>query len=849
MIAPRPADDAERVAALTRLGILDTDPEERFDRITRLAASAFGMPMALVSLVDQERQWFKSSVGVAVRETPRDVSFCTHAVSEPSGRLVVSEAASDPRFRDSPLVTGPPGIQSYAGCVVRSPDGQPVGTLCVMDERPRWFDDRELEILADLARLVEAELWRAGEAELLGRLDEAERTKSLLLDALDEGMLLFDRDGRVIQANRRAGEILGVPIAALTAASLLDAPWAAVRADGSDWPIEQHPVLTVLRTGVALNDQTVGIDRPDGRRWLHLSARPVEGYGGETTSVVAVFSDITRELEERASSAALTERLRAAIDLSPVGTALVDQLGRLTYVNDAYADLLGVPASRALGLEATGWIHPDDADRAADEVAPLVEGRSPSVEFEIRVLDEAGATRQVLIDVTRLSPSSPSAAYLVHVDDVTTQRELEAALQRSEATASMSLAALDQGVVVLDSDRRIRLINPAAEVLLGTDMGEIAERFAGHGPPISTEDGQPVPVGERAVDIALDQRRPVRRRIARWVRGDGREVLFRLSAAPIELTDGEAGAVVAFTDITERRALERDLELFGILFEHANDLTTVFAADGRLRYASPSSIRVLGQHLVPDDIDGVLRLVHPDEVEGARAALEQLRRGERIGEPFTVRMRDGNGSWRSLECIGVNLLDDDAVRGLVITARDVTDRQRLLEQLAHRATHDLLTDLPNRSVIGDQLVGALARSERTGSHIALCYLDLDGFKQVNDTFGHLAGDELLTAVARRIRSAIRAGDVPARIGGDEFVIVLDPVSGNEDAVRAAQRIRDAVLSPDDRLFDEIPWGVSVGVAVSRPGDTADRLVARADAALYRSKEARDGSVVMAAEDD
>lgn len=845
MTAPRPLDDTERVAALARLELLDTEPEERFDRITRIAAAALDAPIALVSLVDLDRQWFKSAIGVPMRETTRDISFCGHAVAEPSGRLIVPEAISDIRFRDSPLVTGPTDVQAYAGYVIRAPDGHPVGTLCVMDHRPRHFDERQLEVLAELATLVETELCRVDEIELLAQLDEAERTKSLLLDALEEGMLLFDRAGRVIQANRRAAEILGVPATQLHGGSLRESPWTTVRVDGSEWPVEQHPVLVVLRTGTELSDQTLGFDRGHERRWLHLSARPVAGQHGEIASVVAVFSDITDELEERASTAALTERLRVAIDLSPIGTALVDRFGRFTYLNQAYADLLGLSPSQALGREATEWVHPDDAERAADELASLVEGSRASIAFELQVRDERGDTRQVLIDAARLSPSTPGAAFLVHVDDVTTQRELEAALRRSEETASTSLAALDQGVIVLDGERRLRLMNPAAQMMLGTDTAEIAARLAGHGPPVTTEDGRPIPLGERAVDIALVERQPVRRRIVRWLRGDGREVLFRLSAAPVELAGGEAGAMVAFTDITERRALERDLELFGILFEHANDLTTVFAADGRLRYASPSNVRILGHHVMPDDLDGVLRLVHPDELDEARMALEELRNGTRTDEPFTVRLRDAAGEWRSLECIGVNLLDDDAVRGLVITARDVTERQRLLEQLAHRATHDLLTDLPNRSVLGDQLTGALARSERTGVRIGLCYLDLDDFKQVNDTLGHLAGDELLIEVAERIRSAIRAGDVPARIGGDEFVVVLDPVSGGEDARRAAERIRDAVLASEPPICPEVGWGVSVGVAVSRPGDDADQLVARADAALYRSKEARDRSVVLA----
>jgi diguanylate cyclase (GGDEF)-like protein len=139
------------------LEVLDTPPEERFDRVTRLARRLFGVPIALVSLVDSDRQWFKSRQGLDATETPRDVSFCGHSILEPE-LFVVEDAHRDERFHDNPLVTGEPHVRFYAGAPLSAPDGSRIGTLCVIDHEPRSLDAEEGALLADLASMVEREL-------------------------------------------------------------------------------------------------------------------------------------------------------------------------------------------------------------------------------------------------------------------------------------------------------------------------------------------------------------------------------------------------------------------------------------------------------------------------------------------------------------------------------------------------------------------------------------------------------------------------------------------------------------------------------------------------------------------
>jgi len=194
--APIPKDDAERLEALHALGLLDTPPEERFDRITRLLSLVLRVPMAYISLVDSDRQWFKSSCGLTTSQTPRAVSFCGHAIlsDEP---MVVPDASADERFFDSPLVTGEPYVRFYAGHPLTGPGGQKVGTLCVADRRPRALRGGELEVLREMARLVERELGLveaarlqrdliASQQHLVYELDQAVKyVRSLLPPPLD----------------------------------------------------------------------------------------------------------------------------------------------------------------------------------------------------------------------------------------------------------------------------------------------------------------------------------------------------------------------------------------------------------------------------------------------------------------------------------------------------------------------------------------------------------------------------------------------------------------------------------------------------------------------------------------
>lgn len=185
-----PENDSRRLEALKSLNILDSKPEERFDRLTRLAMHVFEVPIALVSLVDTDRQWFKSRQGLEATETPRDISFCGHAILGDDA-FVVEDASLDERFADNPLVTGDPGVRFYAGYPIRYLDGTVLGTVCIIDHKPRRFAPRDVLILQDLATLVEHEM----QAMEMATLDE--------LTAINNRRGFFIIAGQAMRMSRR----------------------------------------------------------------------------------------------------------------------------------------------------------------------------------------------------------------------------------------------------------------------------------------------------------------------------------------------------------------------------------------------------------------------------------------------------------------------------------------------------------------------------------------------------------------------------------------------------------------------------------------------------------------------
>jgi diguanylate cyclase (GGDEF)-like protein/PAS domain S-box-containing protein len=297
------------------------------------------------------------------------------------------------------------------------------------------------------------------------------------------------------------------------------------------------------------------------------------------------------------------------------------------------------------------------------------------------------------------------------------------------------------------------------------------------------------------------------------------------------------GAVGLLTSLLVAWALiaatRRQTAHFRSLVTSSTDLVLVLGADG-CRYVSQSVSRTVGRTEADLLGGGSELLVHPEDRASVRAAALHC------GPPEIVfRILNRSGEWRHVEASVTDLRQDRWVRGVVLNGRDVTERIKLEEQLTHQAFHDNLTGLANRALFRDRLDHALARAARANDEVAVLLVDLDGFKQVNDTLGHDAGDELLREVARRFESVVRASDTVARFGGDEFALLLEDVN-EQEAVALAKRMLDRLAAPIAIADRDVALGASIGI-VLRPGTaSSEELVRDADVAMYAAKDAGRG---------
>ena len=281
-------------------------------------------------------------------------------------------------------------------------------------------------------------------------------------------------------------------------------------------------------------------------------------------------------------------------------------------------------------------------------------------------------------------------------------------------------------------------------------------------------------------------------------------------------------------------ATRRQTAHFRSLVTASTDLVAAFGPGG-CSYVSGSVTEMLGRRESEVLGPGFARFVH----EGDRAALDEACANGQAHE-LKFRLQNRFGEWRQLEAHVSDLRADRHIRGIVLNARDVTERVRLEQELMHQAFHDGLTGLANRALFRDRLDQSLSRSARTGESLAVLFVDLDGFKQVNDTLGHDAGDQLLEEVSRRFTTAIRPSDTLARLGGDEFALLLEEAD-EPLSVTVAERLLEKLSKEILLAGREMSLGASVGVVVHGGGTgKSEELMRHADLAMYAAKKAGRG---------
>ena len=295
-----------------------------------------------------------------------------------------------------------------------------------------------------------------------------------------------------------------------------------------------------------------------------------------------------------------------------------------------------------------------------------------------------------------------------------------------------------------------------------------------------------------------------------------------------------------------RRLAQEGHDRLQAILQNSSDLIAIMDAEGRLSTVTGLAAPIFGPERDAGRGQRLLDRVYRDDVPSVAAFLAAAA-AKPAGETQNGewRMCYADGSYRHIEAVAVNLIDDGKVRGLVLTARDVEARKAFEEQLRHRAFHDALTGLANRALFYDRIEHALLRGPREATGAAVLFIDLDEFKPFNDTHGHAAGDRLLEEVAGRLVACLRSGDTAARLGGDEFGVLLEAIAGRDRVLQTATRVLDALARPYHVDDDVVRFSASVGAAISSPGDRGvDELLRKADLAMYKAKRAGRGRVEL-----
>ncbi len=628
--------------------------------------------------------------------------------------------------------------------------------------------------------------------------------------------ILLDSSTRIAAVDGQLAADLGYDTA-----DLLNSPFSTV--------IAPDDVEAVGRDLVALveGDQSIVTSHrtlqmaDETRLAAVLSAEARTTGAGFAGFAIAVLVDA----DQLSPPAALPDHLRRL----SAPAAMIDTEATLLDTNLAWGQLFATAEAVTPGADLYQLVHDDDREELRTRVGELARGAVTSVRSEQRCLAESG-TFWCRLSFTAFD--TRSQLFTVTAEDISAEHLTNRVLLANEALFRSLAESSPVGLARLAPDLSITYASPSWREMTGAraetpylDMASVLHR-----------DGRQEALSEISERISSGGSGPVQARLA--VDHDGPIwVSFRIGSVHDDEL-GTIGHVVTAEDVTERvSATESQLQLAGIV-ESTTDLVGIAnLRTGEMEYLNNAAKVLFASdrttHVAVVDIYGQANIdrYHDD-------IYPVLRRAEPWTGELTMYDEDGQ-ELRVLQTITAEMGPDGEPERASIIGRDVSDERQALDEMAHKATHDALTGLPNRSLLVDHIELALARSERDRTPVAILFIDLDRFKTVNDTYGHAAGDELLREVATRMSEVLRPSDTVARLGGDEFVILCEDIDGEVDALTIADRVRSAIEDEPVAIGDvELHVSASIGIALSNGASTRepDTLLERADTAMYRAKD-------------
>ncbi|MCX6110920.1 MAG: PAS domain S-box protein [Proteobacteria bacterium] len=471
-----PDDEVQRLAALRELGVLDTATDSRFDDITLLASQICGTPIALVSLVDESRQWFKSRVGLDATETPRDIAFCAHAILE-SQTFIVPDALEDRRFAGNPLVTGGPKVRFYAGSQLRTSAGHNIGTLCVIDMKPRSLTPEQISAMEALARQVVLNFERQKFATDLHRREGFLKN---ILGMLPDLVCYIDKDLVYRYVNPAYERWLGIKPEDFIGKKMTDIL-------GKDAIADAMPYILRVLKGERQDFQVHVPYLINGRsieKFVQVVYVPDIDVQNQVLGYFAVLTDITelKRAEDRALQQAQelavalqhskeSERsFRSIFDQAPMGIIQLDMNLRIVAANESFCTFLGYSQAELKRMTILDMTHPEDEQRSREAIGRITERSEPLTRFEKRYIRKSGEVVWALVTSRSVKLQDDSEPYVFSViEDVTQIRAAEQELKAAQAklVTSAKMASLGEmaGGIAHEINNPLAIIKGKSELL------------------------------------------------------------------------------------------------------------------------------------------------------------------------------------------------------------------------------------------------------------------------------------------------------------------------------------------------------------------------------------------------
>jgi len=668
----------------------------------------------------------------------------------------------------------------------------------------------------------------AGERWLaIDKLQQQRKNSEELFAALPDLVFVTSLDGNILHYNAAVTTTLAPGENGLLGQSLLSVYAPTLRG-------EVQRLLAAASAGES-HLSALALLAADGSQ-IDVEARFVRSQWNDQPALIGIMRNTAERSQAAAALRHSEQRFRQVFAIAPMATALtrLDD-GRFLEVNDAYAQIFGWPRERMLtttSVEIGIWAN---AAERADFVATLranggIHGR------DVTIGDAHGGMREVILSATIADIGGESCLLSMLHDQTDRQRAQAEALAARELVRDVT-DALPVAVFRYTYERdcyRLLFCNRALLELCGASADEALSDPQRVLARVHADD---LPAFREAQWQAWERRQPLSREV-RMLAADGTLRWLYVYAAPMTLADGSCVYNGYAQDISASRRANDALRLAAGVFEHAHEGVVICDAGAividvnrsftqlsgyaRNEVIGRNVVALQGSDLPPDTIDLLRRAV---AINGYwRSELWSRRRnGERYAQRVTVS----------------SVVDDDnAVSHYIAIFSDITQAKQQQIQLERMAHYDALTQLPNRVLLADRLQQGLAHARRYGRMLGLAYLDLDGFKPINDRFGHEAGDRLLVEVARRLRSGVRGDDTVARLGGDEFVLLLSEVESADECCNSLQRLLTIIAAPYRIGDEEFIVTASIGVTLFPQDDAdADTLLRHADQAMYLAKQA------------